>query len=78
VNIPGSSAFVGNAASVAVDGAGDVFFATQKCCAAIDAITGILSLVAEMGPGVSAGQRSGHRRPVEWTPRVVRGLRGNL
>jgi hypothetical protein len=49
VNIPGTSAFFRNAWAVAVDGAGNVFFTTENVVLRLDAITGILSLVAGNG-----------------------------
>jgi uncharacterized protein (TIGR03437 family) len=54
VNIPGTSASLGSPASVAVDRAGNVYFATQNTVLRLDAATGILTLVAGNGtPGFS-------------------------
>ena len=49
VNIPGASAALRDARAVAVDGAGNVFFATESVVLRLDAITGILRLVAGNG-----------------------------
>jgi uncharacterized protein (TIGR03437 family) len=54
VNIPGTSASLGLPSSVAVDRAGNVFFAVQNAVLRWDATTGFLTLVAGNGtPGFS-------------------------
>jgi uncharacterized protein (TIGR03437 family) len=49
VNIPGTSASLRDARAVAVDGVGNVFFTAENVVLRLDAITGILSLVAGNG-----------------------------
>jgi trimeric autotransporter adhesin len=54
VNIPGTSASIGQPQSVASDPSGNVFFADQNTVLRLDAITGTLTLVAGNGtPGFS-------------------------
>src|SRR5690242_11677396 len=63
VNIPGPAAYLSFLNAVAADGAGNVFFAMDNEVFRLDAITGILSLVAgdsstafsgDNGPATSA------------------------
>jgi uncharacterized protein (DUF779 family) len=63
VNIPGTSASLGSAGCVAADRAGNVFFVVQNTVLRMDAITGVLTLVAgnqttgfsgDSGPATSA------------------------
>src|SRR5438105_9697260 len=49
VNIPGASASLWYLSAVAVDGAGNVFFAMENAVFSLDAITGILNLAAGNG-----------------------------